>query len=76
MVFRFFAIFAFVAMAPVSADVASIHPSRTVGAGTGREAIINVRYKFVGSVDTGTDTRAGFKRTFERVHRVLVKRAA
>jgi hypothetical protein len=48
----------------------------TVGTGTGREAVINVRYKFVSSVDSCTGTRVGFKCTFERVHRVVARRAA
>ncbi len=48
----------------------------TVEAGKRREAVVNVRYKFVSSVDTCTDTRAGFNCTFERVHRVAARRAA
>ena len=48
----------------------------TVGTGTRREAIVNVRYKFVSSVDTCTDTRACFNCTFERVHRPQMRKAA
>jgi site-specific DNA recombinase len=48
----------------------------TIEAGTKRQAVVNVRYRFLSSADTCTDTRAGFNCTFERVHRVSAKLAA
>jgi hypothetical protein len=48
----------------------------TTGDEKSRQAIVNVRYRFVSSVDTCTDTRAGFKCTFARIHRAVDKRAA
>jgi hypothetical protein len=48
----------------------------TTDTGTSREAVVNVRYRFVSSLHTCTDTPAGFNCTFDRVYRVTAKRRA
>jgi len=48
----------------------------TVEAGNRREAVVNVRYKFVSSVETCTDTPACFNCTLDRVHRPQMRKAA
>ena len=73
-VFRFAATYQMYHIRYTRAD--SKKRSTAVEAGTRREAVVNVRYRFVSSVETCTDTRAGFKCTLVRVHRVTAKRAS
>ena len=48
----------------------------TVEAGNRREAVVNVRYKFVSSVETCTYTPVCFNCTMDRVHRPQMRKTA